>query len=95
MKKQGGWGALFAALVAAAAIGGCRGAKKEPGREAEGAPTMLEAAMATEGDMRAGLALAKTFECARCHEHDALEPPKLDKAATRRSRRGSFRRTSR
>jgi cytochrome c2 len=80
MKKQGGWGALFAALVAAAAIGGCRGAKKEPGREAEGAPTMLEAAMATEGDMRAGLALAKTFECARCHEHDALEPPKLDKA---------------
>jgi cytochrome c2 len=80
MAKQFGWGALFVALGAAAAVGGCRGGGKATGREAEGVSAAREIAAATEGDVRAGLAIAQSFECSRCHEHDALEPPKLEKA---------------
>ncbi|HEU4409367.1 MAG TPA: cytochrome c [Polyangiaceae bacterium] len=75
-----GWGALAAALAAAVAAAGCRGGDKAAGRGAEEATATREIAAASEDDARAGLALAKTFECARCHEHEAFEPPKLDKA---------------
>ncbi len=83
MIKTRGWVALFAALVAAAAAGGCKGGGKAAGREAgEASPAreVRETPAATEAEARAGLAIAAAHECSRCHEHDALAAPTLDKA---------------
>ncbi|HEU4538062.1 MAG TPA: hypothetical protein VFS00_28270, partial [Polyangiaceae bacterium] len=77
MTKRRGWAALVVAL--AGALGGCGGGGKAGG-EAEKAPAAREVLAASDEEARAGLALVQKYECARCHEHDALPTPSLDKA---------------
>jgi cytochrome c1 len=79
MTNQRGWAALCVALAMAATLG-CRDWGKATRPKADEAPVAREISRATEDETRAGLALAKSYECSRCHEHEALEEPKLDKA---------------